>query len=216
MVGRASLAHELLERGLLTDRVEVGILGSERAELLSPVDREPKVLDRFVLPAGEALAAREVVDRDCVLGMRFDRLARAVGSLGVLALLVEVVERHPDLPPGRLVGLPRGPAEGDDRRARLLGKGRPLDARARVDERPGGRVHLLAVELEPRPAALNEVELLLLLVVVLVVLVDDPVAGVAGSPSVDAEGRNAEVAPDGPRRAAVAHPELLDLLEMRN
>jgi len=70
------------------------------------------------------------------------------------------------------------------------------------DERAGGRVDLLAVDLEPRAALQDEVELLLRIVVVgLVVFVDDPVALLAARPGVDAEGLDAEVVPD--RRRAV-------------
>jgi hypothetical protein len=69
------LAHQLLERGLVADRVEVGVVGSERAEPLRPVDREPEVLDRVRRPPREALTAREVVERPGVLRMGFDQLA---------------------------------------------------------------------------------------------------------------------------------------------
>ena len=79
----------------------------------------------------------------------------------------------------------------------------------------GGAVHALAVELERRAAALDEVELLVVVVGVrLVVLVDDPVARLATRPRVHVEGRDAEVVPDGPPRAA-AVTLLLDLVEMR-
>jgi hypothetical protein len=107
-------------------------------------------------------------------------------------------------------------ADRDDRRRGLLGEGRPLDARRREDERAGGRVDPLAVELERGATALDEIQLLLGVPVVgLVVLVDDPVAGVAAGPRVDAEGRDPEVVPDRPPgTAAVA--DLLDLVEVRD
>src|SRR5438105_3724678 len=148
--------------------------------------------------------------------MGLDLLACTVGGLGVLARLVQVVVRPPDLPAVDLVRLPRGRAYGDDRRPRFLGERRPLDARAGEDERAGGRVYLLAVELEPRATGLNEVELLLLVLVVrLVVFVDDPVAGLPARPGVDAERPDPEVMPDrAPGRAAVV--DLVDLVEFRH
>ena len=112
-----------------------------------------------------------------------------------------------------LVRLPRGSAERDDRRLGLLGERRPLHTGSGKDERAGGRVHALAVELERRAALLDEVELLIL--VRLVVLVDDPVARVVARPRVDAEGRDAEVVADGsPRTAPVVR--FVDLVEVRD
>jgi hypothetical protein len=141
------------------------------------------VLDRFVLPAGEALAAREVVKKPGVLGVGFAQLASPVGGLGVLARLVERAERRPELPADGFVCPPGRSPECDDRCPRLLRKRRPLDARACEDEGASGRVHAVTVELEPRASSLDEVELLLP-GVRLIVLVDDPVARVAGGPGV--------------------------------
>lgn len=76
---------QFLESGLVADRVEVAVPGSKRTERLVAIDREPEMLDRVVCPAGEALAAREVVERPRVLRMSFDQLAPLIGSLGVLA-----------------------------------------------------------------------------------------------------------------------------------
>jgi hypothetical protein len=56
------LAHQFLERGLVADRIEVGVAGSKRAEPLRPVDREPKVFDRILSPPREAFAARDVIE----------------------------------------------------------------------------------------------------------------------------------------------------------
>ena len=67
--------NQLLESGLVADRVEVAVLGSKRPERFLAVDREPEMPDRVVCPPGEALAAREVVVRPGVLGMSFDQLA---------------------------------------------------------------------------------------------------------------------------------------------
>jgi len=61
--------NQFLESGLGADRVEVAVLGSKRTERFLTVDREPEMPDRVVFPTGEALAAREVVERPCVLRM---------------------------------------------------------------------------------------------------------------------------------------------------
>src|SRR5438034_422329 len=187
------LGDEFLERGLVADRVEVGVLGGELAKPVRPLERQPQVLDSVLLPAGEALAASEVVERPRILG-GLDLLASALDRLRVIALLVEVVQRAPQLPAEHLVRLSGRAPERHDRRARLLRERRSLDARTGEHEGALGRVHLFAVELELCAAALDEVELFLLVVAVrLIVLVDDPVAGLAGRPGVDAEGRDAEV-----------------------
>ena len=75
------------ERGttLVAHRVEVAVLGSKRTEGFVAVNRVPEMLDRVVCPPGEALAAREVVERPRVLRMSFDQLAPLIGSLGVFA-----------------------------------------------------------------------------------------------------------------------------------
>ena len=93
--------------------------------------------------------------------MSFDQLASPIGSLGVLARLVEMVERHPDLAALGLVRLPRSSAERDERRPRLLSERRPLHLGANEDECARGCVHPLAVELERRAPSLDEVQLLL-------------------------------------------------------
>ena len=77
--------NQLLESRFVADRVEVAVLGSKRTKRLVAVDREPEMPDRVVCPAGEALAAREVVERPCVLRMSFDQLASPIGSLGLFA-----------------------------------------------------------------------------------------------------------------------------------
>src|SRR5207253_7197934 len=83
------------------------------------------------------------------------------------------------------------------------------------DESAGGRDHPVAVELEHGAPAQNDVKLLVRVRLRLVVLVDDPVARVTGRPRVDAEGRDAEVVPDGsPWTAPVVH--LVDLVEVRD
>ena len=77
--------NQLLESGLGADRVEVAVLGSKRTERFFAVDREPEMPDRVVCPIGEALAAREVVERPRALRMRFDQLASLICGLGVSA-----------------------------------------------------------------------------------------------------------------------------------
>ena len=159
------------------------------------------MLDGLARLARETLAARDVEEHDRILGMRFGQVTSPLGRLGVVARLVEVVDRPPDLPAEGLVRLSRCAADGDDGRSGLLGERRPLARRRDVDERPGGRVHALAVELERRATLQDEIELLCrVLVVGLVVLVDDPVARVVARPGVDAEGRDAEVMPKRPPR----------------
>jgi hypothetical protein len=77
------------ERGLIADRIEVRIVLCVRAEPLRHVDRAPEVVDRVTRPAGEALAAGDVVEQVGVLRMSLDQYATAVSRLGVLARLVE-------------------------------------------------------------------------------------------------------------------------------
>src|SRR5205085_5055834 len=90
--------HELPERRLVADRIEVRILGGVRAELVEPLDREPEVLDGIVLSAGQALAAREVVERRRVVAVRRHELAAALDALAVLLVVVDVRQRLPDVP----------------------------------------------------------------------------------------------------------------------
>src|SRR4029450_10657922 len=145
--------------------------------------------------------------------MGLDQLAPPICGLGVPARLVEGPERAPELVAVGLVGLSGRAADRDDRRPRLLGERRPLDARAGEDECAGRRIDPLAVELEAGTAALNQVELLVL--ARLVVLVDDPGACLAARPGIDAEGRDAEVVPDRPRGTAPV-ADLVDLVKMRH
>src|SRR5439155_12538257 len=104
-------------------------------------------------------------------------------------------ERRPDLPAAGLVDLPRRATERDHDRPRLLGERRSLDAGMGEDERAGRRVHPLAVQLERRMAAVDEVQLLAA-IIRLIVLVDDPVARIRGGKRVDAERCDAQVVPD--------------------
>src|SRR6185312_14387775 len=127
-----------------------------------------------------------------------------------------MVERHPDLAALGLVRLPRSSAERNDRRSRLLSERCPLNGGASKDECARGCVHPLAVELERRAAALDEVKLLLQVMLLrLVVLVDEPIAHLMGCKCVDAERRDAEVEPDGARKDT-AVIDLVDLVNPRH
>src|SRR6185503_10119104 len=213
--GSGALADELLEAGLVADRVEVRVIGGELPKPRPRLDRLAEVLDRLCTPAREALAAGEVVERPDVLWVCLDQLAALVGRGGIVTRLVERADLSPDLPADRLVRLPKRRAHGNNGRPRLIGERRPGDSGTDEDERAGGGVNRLAVELEPRAPFLHEVELLLLLaLVVLVVLVDDPVARLGGRPGVDAEGLDAEVVPHGPPWAAAVR-DLVDVIEVR-
>src|SRR5215211_1618002 len=227
---RRSTADQLPERGLVADRIEVGVGAGERAQPLAvplrAVEREPEVLDRVGRPPREALAAREVVER-LRIPAGFDQLASAGNNLRVRARLIDRVKRPPDLPADGFVCLPGDAADCDDRRPRLLGERGPPDAGRDEHERAGRRVHVVAVELEPCAAAMDEVELLVGVIFhvisakmtglafSLVVLVDDPVTHVAARPCACAKRRDAEVlAYRSPGTAAVAR--LLDLVEVRD
>src|SRR5437867_5175573 len=86
------LAHQRLELRLLADRVEVGVVGCELAELVRLLDCRPQVLERIVLPPREALDARHVVEQRRILGVVREQLTPPVRCLGVLARLVEPVQ----------------------------------------------------------------------------------------------------------------------------
>jgi hypothetical protein len=102
--GLLSLAlDQLLERGLIADRIEVRIILCVRPTPLRAVDRESEVIDRVTRPAREALATGQVVEQPGVLRMSRDQLASAIGRLGVLACLIERGQRSPDLPAVGLV-----------------------------------------------------------------------------------------------------------------
>jgi len=127
-----------------------------------------------------------------------------------------MVQGHPDLAALGLVGLPRSSADCDDRRPRFLGERCTPDVRANEDQCARGRVHPLAIELERRAPALDEIKLLLQVMLLrLVVLVDEPIAHLMTCKCVDAERRDAEVEPDGPRENA-AVIDLVDLLNPRH
>src|SRR5215831_5463831 len=126
-----------------------------------------------------------------------------------------MVQRHPDLAALGLVRLPWSSADRHDRRPRLLSERCPLNFGANEDECARGCVHPLAVELERRAPALDEVELLLQIMLLrLVVLVDEPIAHLMRGKRVDAERRDAEMEPDGARKDA-AVIDLVDLVNPR-
>src|SRR3954469_17331888 len=208
-------SDQLLERGLIADRIEVGIILCVRAKPLRAVDCAPEAFDRISRPPRKALATGEVVEQPGVLRMSRDQLTAAIGRLGVLARAVERVQRGPEFPAIGLVRLSRGAAEREDRRLGLLGKRRPLHAGRRKHESPGGRSHPVAVELEYGPASHNEVQLLGRVRLGLVMLVDDPVARVTGGPGGDPEGGDAEVVPNRSKwLAPVVH--FVDLVQSRD
>jgi hypothetical protein len=94
------------------------------------------------------------------------------------------------------------------------------------DERACGRVHLLTVELEPRAATMDQVQVFVRVILQLfgsqmtwfpfqlILLIDDSVAGFTTSPCGHAERRDTEVVSDGPPRAA-AVADLVDVVKIR-
>jgi hypothetical protein len=63
------------------------------------LDCTPQVLERVLRPAGEALAASDVVEEPGrVLGIRLEHLPPAIRGLGVPPRLVKRVEWSPDDP----------------------------------------------------------------------------------------------------------------------
>ena len=99
--------------------------------------------------------------RPGVLGMSFDQLASLIGGLGVLAWLVEMVERHPDLAALGLVRL----LPGVPPNATIVVPGSSANAvrlmAGRTKTVYHGVVQPLAVEFERRAPSLDKVQLLL-------------------------------------------------------
>ena len=83
------VADQPLERGLLADRVQVGVVLRGTAKLLRHLDGVPEVIERVTRPAAETLAAVEVVEQHGVLRSGCDQGGEAVGDLDVLARLIE-------------------------------------------------------------------------------------------------------------------------------
>ena len=107
----------------------------------------------------------------------------------------------------RLAGLA---ADDHDRRFGLLGdRGSLRGGVADEDERARGSVDLVAVDREGRPAARNEVELLVPSrpLAQLVVVLDEPDPGLLGDVRVDAERLDVEVRPHHRPGRSVAEPE---------
>src|SRR5262245_63866200 len=117
------------------------------------------MLDRIGAATRETLAAGDVVQERRILRMRLEQRATPIGSLGILAGLIERVQLAPELPADRFVGLARRRSERKDRGLGLFGERRPLHAGPGEDERSGGRIQALAVELERRPPPKHDVEL---------------------------------------------------------
>jgi hypothetical protein len=80
-----------------------------------------------------------------------------------------------------------------------------------VDERPGGRVDPVAVEVEDGVPLRHDEHLLVRAGVVLVVLVDDPVTRGTGRPGRDAERPDTEVEPDRPE-GSLSVDQFVDLI----
>jgi hypothetical protein len=107
-------------------------------------------------------------------------------------------------------------AHRDDRGVRLGRDRPPVHGRiAHEYERAGGRVELLAVELEPRPAAQDDVQLLVPAAVDgLGVALDDLLAGALGGVAADAgHARPQRGAKRAPHELGAAPRHRLDLVE---
>ena len=154
--------------------------------------------DGVLAAAGAGGVAAELVLQRRVVRVVLEALGRdRVGALVVLRAVgrlgeVPVLERRRRPRRARLAAdhEDRGLLRGRRRGAALLGAGE--------DERPGGRVDRLAVELERRVAGHDDVELLVMAgaVALLVVVLDDLVAGVRARVGVDAERRHPHRPPD--------------------
>ena len=55
-------AEQLLERGVVADRIEVGVVLCGIAKLLRHLDRAAEVIERVTRPAADTLAAGEVAE----------------------------------------------------------------------------------------------------------------------------------------------------------
>jgi hypothetical protein len=84
-----ALTDQLLETGLVANRIEVGVLSRHLAKALPHVDRAAEVPDRVGRPTREALAARNVVVEVRLVGTSLDELAARVRCLRVPAGFVE-------------------------------------------------------------------------------------------------------------------------------
>src|SRR5262249_35411147 len=146
---------------------------------------------------------------------RLDPLAPESDHFVVPARLVQRVQRPPDLPADRFVGLPGNAADQNDRRPRLFRERSPSHTGRNEDERACGGVDSFTVELEPCPPTVDQVEVLIRVVLEplrsqmtrlalqRIVLLEDPVADVPAGPCAHAEGRDAEVLTDRPPWRAV-------------
>ena len=126
-------ADELLEAGLVADRVEVRV--ALRVIAASPRARPPpQMLDRLGRAAGEALAAREVVGSIGYCG--FAAMISAGSASSRTRPLVLRARVRPQLPAAAWYGFPAC-RPGEDRRIGLLGERGPVHAGPREDERSG-------------------------------------------------------------------------------
>src|SRR6185503_8514787 len=92
---------------------------------------------------------------------------------------------RPDLPAAAVERLADGAADSEHRSPRFLGERRPVRLRRAEHERAGRRVDVLAVDLEARTTAENDVELLVAWI--LGMSRHEPVANIRRGPGVRAE-----------------------------
>ena len=152
--GRSSLClagDQVLEGGLVPDRIEVGVLLRHVATALPHVGRPAEVLDGVCCSAREALAARHVVVEVRLVGVGLDELEARVGRLRVPAGVVERSRRFPPQFGGVPAGSSRAARPSDDgesrspirsARERRVGEGADRDDEADADRppaRPSGR-----------------------------------------------------------------------------
>src|SRR3954454_333684 len=149
---------ELAERCVVPERVEVAVFLRDVTEARPPLESDLKVSDRVLLAAGQRLAAGEVVERGSV-PTRLERLSRALDHRVVVARLVRRMELRPYFPSARLIRLPDRAADRKHCRPGLVGKRGPVSLRPDEHECALEGVDGVAVDLEPRTAAKDDVEL---------------------------------------------------------
>src|SRR5581483_10347444 len=174
---------------LLQVVVALGVLAQVGAQL----DRADQVPQGVLVSPCLRLHAREVVEELRPLAEPPDPVLQRRDPL-LRLLLVRLEE---PLPARRLERLVRPAADGEDGRPLLLGPRNALERRvADEDDRPGGRVELLAADGERRPAGEDDVDLLV--AALLGVLLDHPVTWLRGGVGVHPECADAESPRDRP------------------
>ena len=206
------LADELVKRRLVAEWVEVGVLLREITEARPPLDGDPKVTDRVLVASDQRLAAGKVVER-CGVSARLQPSRERDRSLPRIRRPRTRRGTQPRPPSRRPRTAARPAADRKHRCPRLLRKGGPVCLRPDEHERALGRVHALAVDLEPRTATEDDVELLAL---VLLVLGHEPVPLDGGRPRVRPERGNPEVVAHGPHVRVLAIRDVLQFIDGRN